>query len=302
MKLLVILGKSLLIPFALLLLVHFFIKDRSYDLAMIFNAFPMPVLIGLGLFISMLLIPERTWFRSTLIVTLLLAAHWLFSYYGFHRVEIDKDNNHILLWNIDNRKFLPREELKEQIDLFEPDIMAFLETRKLSMTELKYLKEQFPQYQFNIVQGYFLIATKDNIELIDYQKFEITKFHTFKASIVGKNKTLMIADVGVKGGYFNQWQDIEKIHAEALKNKVDMVFGDFNTPYESYHFNDFKKDYQSFHDVSEGFTATWPKGLPLLELDQIWVDEDIEPITLKKFYFKDYSNHDMLIGSFNFND
>lgn len=303
LKMLKFLKLALLIPFLFLLSVHFIIKDRSEFFANIFNVFPIPFLIGIGLVISILVHKHRKVFRFMFITTLLLIAHWFHAYYGFNNVPVSQENNHILLWNIDKSKFLPREELKRKIALFDPDFLVFLETRKLALTEVKYLKEQFPQYNFRTLQGYMMVASKGSIESTIFKRLESkTKCNILKTRIEGKSITLLVPDIIVTEGYRNGREDLKGILELALENDADIVSGDFNTPYESIHFEGFKKTYQSFHDVSEGFTATWPKGLPLLELDQIWVSRQLRPISLKKFYFKDYSNHDMLIGSFEFTD
>ncbi len=300
LKLIKYLKLSLLIPFAFLLLLHFVIKDRGYYLAMLFNVTPIPILIGIGLIISLLLITEKKWLKVSVLTTLFLAIHWIFSYYGFANVPVSSDNNHILFWNIDNRKFIPRDVIKEKISTYNPEIIAFLETKNLSLNETEYLSEEFPQYSFKSLEGYFVIGIKGDIEFIEYTKLKtITRYNLLKVKINNQIKTILIVDIGVIRHY-NRWQDLENILDYGLRNKVDLIVGDFNTPYESMHFKGFKNHYKSFHDVSEGFTATWPKGIPLLELDQIWVDQNIEAISLKKFFYKEFSNHDMLIGSFKF--
>lgn len=302
LKILKYLKISLLVPFILLLFVHFVIKDRSSDLTMIFYMTPVPVLIGIGLILSLILIHHKKWFWSTLTLTLLLIIHWFIGYYGFKEVPVSASNNHILFWNIDDSKFLPREVLHDKISTYDPDIIAFLETRKLSLTDIKFLKEQFPQYSFNLLQGYALFASKDQIEMVEYQKIDnITRYNLVKVKIDDELRTILLVDIGVTPK-FDRWQDLDGILDYSLGNKVDLVVGDFNTPLESVHFDGFKDHYTSFHHVSEGFAATWPKGLPLLELDQIWVTPVIKPISLKKFYLKGYSNHDMLIGSFKLQD
>jgi hypothetical protein len=79
-----------------------------------------------------------------------------------------------------------------------------------------------------------------------------------------------------------------------------MVVGDFNIPFESIHFKDFKNNFISFHSFNNGFTATWPLGIPLLELDHFWVSKKHQPVRLYKKYYK-ASDHALLISEFTFN-
>lgn len=293
---------SLLVPFVFLLFVHFVVKDRNLFFANIFNVSPIPFLIGISLVLSVILYTYKKVFKLVFTVTILLIAHWFYNYYGFKKIPVNKQNNHILLWNIDNSQFLITDIISNKTKVYDPEIMVFLEASKLSMEELKHLKEQFPDYHFRVLQGYMLLASKGDIKHLEYTKLEtISKYHLLDININDKVKRILLTDIAVFKSR-NRWQDLKVVLNYAMKHKVDMIVGDFNTPYESLHFDDFKDYYQSFHDVSEGFAATWPKGLPLLELDQIWTTPEIDPVSLKKFYYKEFSNHDMLIGSFKFND
>ncbi|MGB6269558.1 MAG: endonuclease/exonuclease/phosphatase family protein, partial [Olleya sp.] len=78
---------------------------------------------------------------------------------------------------------------------------------------------------------------------------------------------------------------------------IDVVVGDFNTPYNSVHFDSYKNNLKSFHQFSRGTTATWAYGFPLLELDHIWLNQKLTPIQLKKFQYK-ISDHQLLIAKY----
>lgn len=290
----------LLVPFVFLLIIHFLVKDRNLFFATIFNISPVPILISIGLVLSIILYRDKKVYKLVLTITILLICHWIYSYYGFKEVTINKGDTSIVLWNIDNSESLPLDNIDQKIKTYSPEIMAFLEAKNIGTNKLKYLKKKYPDYTFTVLQGYMLLATKGNAKHIEYTKLKtISKYHLLETSIKGKIKRILLTDIAVFKSR-NRWQDLKTVLNYALEHKADIILGDFNTPYESMHFNGFKDNYQSFHDVSEGFAATWPKGLPLLELDQIWVTPEIEPISLKKFYLKEYSNHDMLIGSFKF--
>lgn len=50
-----------------------------------------------------------------------------------------------------------------------------------------------------------------------------------------------------------------------------LVLGDFNTPWESIHFDAFRSTMtQSFHESGTGMSPTWPLPLPLIEIDHVW--------------------------------
>lgn len=50
-----------------------------------------------------------------------------------------------------------------------------------------------------------------------------------------------------------------------------LVLGDFNTPWESVHFDRWRSTMtQAFHEAGEGMSPTWPLPLPLIEIDHVW--------------------------------
>jgi vancomycin resistance protein VanJ len=50
-----------------------------------------------------------------------------------------------------------------------------------------------------------------------------------------------------------------------------LVVGDFNTPWESVHFDRFRATmHHAFDRAGSGFAPTWPLPLPVLELDHVW--------------------------------
>jgi endonuclease/exonuclease/phosphatase (EEP) superfamily protein YafD len=50
-----------------------------------------------------------------------------------------------------------------------------------------------------------------------------------------------------------------------------LVMGDFNTPWESVHFDPFRATmHHAFDRAGSGLSPTWPLPLPLLELDHVW--------------------------------
>ena len=53
--------------------------------------------------------------------------------------------------------------------------------------------------------------------------------------------------------------------------------GDFNTPTDSLFLREIHRDFENaFEQAGDGYSATWPLPVPVLTLDQIWVNKGIE--------------------------
>ena len=62
-----------------------------------------------------------------------------------------------------------------------------------------------------------------------------------------------------------------------MSNSV-LVLGDFNTPADSVHF-DLLRDRQftgAFESHGQGYSATWPVPLPLVQIDHVWANRHVE--------------------------
>ena len=58
---------------------------------------------------------------------------------------------------------------------------------------------------------------------------------------------------------------------EGERSGPRLVLGDFNTPWESVHFDAFRATmHHAFDRAGSGLSPTWPLPVPLLELDHVW--------------------------------
>jgi endonuclease/exonuclease/phosphatase family metal-dependent hydrolase len=64
---------------------------------------------------------------------------------------------------------------------------------------------------------------------------------------------------------------------EGLKGQPVLIMGDFNTPPDSIGFLPLRKHLrQTFETVGHGYAPTWPFPVPVLQLDQMWVNEELK--------------------------
>ncbi len=288
----------LLFGYAFLLVVHFFIKDNLFPLSILFYATPIPILLGFGL-ILLIIVRKQKWFRLAILTCVIsLGIHWMQCYYlTSEKIDSNEEHSKVLYWNLAKRDRLPVAYISNQVETHQPEILAFVEAPHTILKNLDSLKLTLPNYDFKILMGAMLVASTGDIEytknefLKDRYKINLLKITTQKSTY-----NLIITDLTASIP-INKKEPIDFLLQCAKTHNVDLIVGDFNTPFESVHFNAYTNDYYSFHHYNNGFTATWPLGMPLLEIDHIWLSKLHQPKHLYKYYSK-HSDHALLVSEF----
>ncbi len=229
---------------------------------------------------------------------LILSIYFYNHYFGSElKGASDGPITNILYWNVAQNQPLPIDILAKHIKESKPEIVALVEAFEVSEEDLTLLKTTFPDYHFQVLNGEMMIGVKGTIESIFYKaEGVIFRYNYVK---IKKNNLLfsvMIADV-YADPLINKEIPLDIIYTAAQHHNIDILVGDFNTPYESAYFNRFKDDFYSFHNYSLGLTFTWPTPIALIEIDQIWINKSLQPIKLKKFSYN-CSDHKLLIAEY----
>nr|WP_321225222.1 endonuclease/exonuclease/phosphatase family protein [uncultured Psychroserpens sp.] len=287
----------LLIGYAFLLILHFLIKDNLFPLSILFYASPMPIIIAIGLILLVIFFRRKKIRILLIVVCSMLTALWLFNDYKSTKPTLSLDTTKVLFWNLAKRNSLPIETLKSQISNNKPEILAFVEAPKEILTNFEALKLELPDYNFKVLDGAMLVAAKGSITLLDFvYEDDLQKSAILEITTKQQRTKIMIVDA-TANLFVDKKIPLNHILDLANKYKVDCIVGDFNAPYKSAFFDAFKNNYKSFHNYNNGFTATWPNGIPLLELDHVWLSKKYKPVLLKKNYSKD-SDHALLIAEY----
>ena len=92
---------------------------------------------------------------------------------------------------------------------------------------------------------------------------------------------------------------LRTVFREAFRGRPTLVMGDFNTPADSHLLEQavagrLKPAHES---ATPGFRETWPWGIPLLTLDQIWTGGGLTPLSLhKEIRHSDHAFVEAVIG------
>lgn len=288
----------LMVVFFILIVIHFIFKDRFPIVSVIYYACPLPLIIIFGLFITLLFFKQKRLFYS--LVTILFAISIYFLNHYFVKPKDDTqsgETSKILFWNVAKNQPLPANILIKHIRESKPEIVALVEALDVSDNDLKILRLTFPEYQFQPLEGEMLLAVKGTIGNVVFDsESDVYKYNYVQAKIENQSISILIADV-YASPLLNKEIPLNIIIETAKKEKVDVLVGDFNTPYESVFFEEYKIDFKSFHPYSIGMSATWPIPIPVIEIDQVWVAKSLQPIKMEKFSYN-VSDHKLLIAEY----
>jgi hypothetical protein len=163
-----------------------------------------------------------------------------------------------------------------------------------NQSDYKYkIEKELHDYKVEYLKSNMIVASKDKIETLN--SIQINQNLNLNHIRVG-NQTYLLVDI-YASPIHNKKDALNNVIEYANKNSIDVILGDFNTPFESIHFKKFKSKYTSLRTYQKGFSATWPFGIPLLELDQIWLKNEIKPLGLEKTHYS-CSDHPVLVGKF----
>ncbi|AUS05367.1 hypothetical protein [Pseudotamlana carrageenivorans] len=167
-----------------LLILHFIIKDRTYEWSLIFYPFPLPVIIGIVVGLSIFLGKRR---KFNFIVAGILLLIWLAGSFRFTLPEpiVEKDLE-VVFWNTSREHHF--EDAVEQYGGF-PDVMVLAEASDSDFTRLQAL---YPQYHFykskrelSVFSKHPMTIVSDNISKYNTSvvHFETSGIHFFPSML-----------------------------------------------------------------------------------------------------------------------
>lgn len=283
--------------FLLLFIIHFVLKDRWHWISVLFYAAPLPVLIVFGLLVSVMLFKRKVIFYPLILLLGGMCFIYFKNYYG-KPLEISSSKlSKVVLWNVSQNNTLPTEIIIQNIENTNAEIIALVEAEYVTPKDLDVLHKACPDYSFRKLYGYMLIGIKGEIKTVElHDEAKNYKFNYITATIDQSTQHIMLVDI-YAAPFLNKEVPLNIIADFSSSHPTDIILGDFNTPFESVHFEKYKHRFNSFHDYSDGATATWPVPLPVLEIDLIWISKKFRPVSLQKISYP-ISDHKLLIATY----
>ena len=285
------------IIFGLFLVIHFLIKDAFWPYSVIFYGNPLPVLILLSILFLYLNRNNPFSWRIHKIITLILIVVWLMTSYKWGKADADvhmQKSIRVFLWNVACMEH-PNSELVQRIQETSPDIVGIIEAGGVITPALHFYKATFPDYSIRRLPGNMMCFIRGKIHAIDYYTLgDRSRYLVLEISINKEAYHVILVDI-VSNPFISRRNSLRNLLDTSLSYNRTFVMGDFNTPYNSVFFQEYKQQYyHAFQEAGSGFTATWPYGVPLLQIDHIWTSKELLPVHMEKTYHWS-SDHALLI-------
>lgn len=285
------------------LLIRLTIRDHVLIITSIYYAISLPVLIGVALFSFAVLLYFKE--HKPAVFLLLLAFFcigWRYhvSYYTYPGRASSGDIK-LLCWNLYKRINKNYEGIATIIETQKPDIIGFVEFGSKNKEYFSKLQKRFPEYSMILMKKGMLFAVKGEIKTNSYHiagADEFGKYHRMEVFVNNRKLVVYVVDIGSSPHHPRDFA-LNALHKDSLNEKDTplIMMGDFNTPYESYLFDQYRENYQHlFASCGNGFIETWPLPFTLIAIDHIWISKDIHP-TSCQVLDNSFSDHKAVIGT-----
>ena len=280
------------------LILQLWLKDHDMRWALAFYGLPKPCLIALSLVLA-------AWPRTTrrlrglaAVSTLMITLWWVSSSWCTPQPKVagkvtGPTNSPVtfLFWNLGRPSGLDQEMVDLMREL-KPQLAAFVEPGSTAGTLIERYRSALPGYEVAWMPRGILWFSQMPSRYRERGKLEsIGAFARFEVQAHGSAFPVVVADVYPHLFHSRREQLQEALnHTQGRRDAI--LVGDFNTPLESVHLAGIRRDFvESFEVAGSGFKETWPCGLPLLSLDQLWVGADWEVLEARKIWRLTGSDH-----------
>ncbi len=255
------------------------IRDRyPFPWAGIFYALPRPLLCGLaiiGCALSRGKLHRGLWAGLTLALAGWVAAQDIA--WNAPRIAGGASRT-VVFWNV-GHDLVDDVTLGDEFLQQEPAVLGLVETGPLPPEWLSEWETRHPEYEFFLPGAGCLLAVRGKI--LDGGRVSLAgRGHLVwvDAEIDGTRVRAAVVDI-----HANPWVSRKEPLHELTEwlaggnGNPQIVMGDFNTPDDSVWFDGLKRDLREvFRAAGRGYVPTWPWPVPVLKLDQIWVNRHVE--------------------------
>ena len=255
------------------------VRDRVPYAATIFYATPPPLLVVLALFVGLRLRRQK-WSRVARVVGIggviqLVAWGWV-AFRG-ELPEPPDESLRIVFWNVSRGDF-DYEEVAKQIATFDADIVTMTEAIGRGQAP-DFWRAACPEYTPLPLSSGMTLLVRGDATLIEHDRAGLVcRWRVADVSVRGQSLQVAVVDftsnpILFRRPGFDALGDLfERRGDEPL-----ILTGDFNTPIDSAVTSSLRQQARNaFEQSGEGFRETWPVFLPLMKLDQIWGNRQIQ--------------------------
>ena len=273
------------------------LQDRFPIISVFYYATPLPLVLFGSVTMTVVSIVEKRHANLAfwLCLTIPIAIWWLKADWQFS-AKSPSDDDIIVLFANTSHNTSPR-RLIQLIQGSKPDIIGLAETH----TDSK-------QFWESSVPGYQIVFEKTTLKLLSKKpmgngvSFEIGHGTVLRECPVNVNGNAILCQIVdfTSNPFISRKPMLDRLTEMGAERTHDnlLIMGDFNTPADSIHFEPLRRQHQNlFEATGNGYQPTWPNLFPVLALDQMWINEKLEPISCEHHFLTD-SDHLAVVGRF----
>ena len=254
------------------------IRDGSRISSILFYATPLLALMfACGYVVIGWLIIRRIRVALVfLLVGVVTAFTWHQSMFVVNKQDApSKKSVRILFWNV-GRGRGGWDGIISKIKSFDADVICIAEGGFPPFVHSSNWETEFPQLASTKLRRELLVMTRGKIVTTDGD--DLVQDSHYRRTVVEvdtKRLEIIIVDVHSDPTTFRK-QSIESVAKLVRSDRPQLLVGDFNTPSDSKHWMEVMTKHQDAFDLAgNGYRATWPVPVPMMQLDYAWVNEHI---------------------------
>jgi vancomycin resistance protein VanJ len=289
------------------LLLRLTIRDRLHPWALIYYVTPIPALL-VWLVIAGLLwrkgskpvVPRRRISIARLnLIAICVLTFWVYQSEFVERAQTKRpDDFQIVFWNTARVPFGVA-RVAAQLRSWNSPVVGLVEANTFFPKTVELWQQELSDYQIATTHFGGLIAVKGTVKTqVCHALLPSSWCEQFDVTVDGRDFTLLLVDISaeLKLTRRQPLQELAEL-AEQLADRPVIIMGDFNTPDDSALLAPLREHCRlAFRERGTGYAATWPMPLPVLTLDQVWINKRVT-VSHSQYRWSLYSDHRPLISS-----
>jgi hypothetical protein len=279
------------------------VVDRIVGLSTLFYATPWSVLGGLA---AIVVILERKRGRRRAALywvapALICGVVWVASAWYGRANAVPPDAARVIVWNIAHGKHGFRQAVVALAEM-KPDIAIVIEGDPADQDIRGTFQQAFPDHQVSLLGGGIVLVSRwPSGESSPYQVGDAeTECRVREIDIQTPSGTWTVFGIDLGSNPLYDRGPAFRELARLIERRSDhpvIIAGDFNTPLDSVHYEEFRDLglREAFQTAGDGYLPTWPLPLPVLSLDQLWMNEHLTPIRCERLW-RIRSDHAAVVG------
>jgi vancomycin resistance protein VanJ len=277
---------ALLVIWLLAVLLRLLVQDRSREIAYFYYATPPTVLTLVAVAATTWWLVARRWRRALVPLALALGSGiWAGHNTWFHHAPRARatDGIRVMFWNAAHGTFgWPR--VADRIRRIGADVVALDEGNDGHSDMAAVWQELLPEYRAYLFDVGITLLTRVDITPVDSGMLGgdwMMAFgwyaHCGMATPAGPLQLMLVDFQGTtKRSRYRPVSELLR-RLEPLADQPVLLVGDMNMPTDSVFLKPLRQTFHNaFETAGDGYAATWPMPVPLLVLDQAWLNEGVQ--------------------------